>query len=743
MSLSEIGSGHSSATKGGQKKTEAGFKSSEGLDSVSGGGAKKEFGGLLSMFGAALSVAKVGKSMVPDFSTKKSDRVEDVSLREVDSRDSKDSRFDVGDRERESRKTEDSRDGDRKEYDSRDKKIHSDEGGEDSRRADGDKDSDRQSDRSSRDKDLEARDKSDRALDRSGDSKDTVAARKSNDKNSDKDSQAGEEKTIATSEGQQSKRSDKYTDSSNNKQEARVVTLSNVEKGTTELDESAMSMLVNVVAALINFLNANDIGGDKDSKDITSLIDRLLTDDQKNALFNALGLILADSKNLNGQEIKQTLTSSSSLNDLAKNLGNLLSGDQLRDLKSAIANLSNGNTQGLDAKNNGNQTLLDLNGRAIDIETLSSQGMERLRNALSKILSDYKGNGEVQNGMKNDLGVKLDFQKAKIGSEGVMRVNLIDSESLAHLQSQGAKLQDNIDLDVPRDLLLRAQKTFSETDSGKMERAIVKSTDNALSQVNAGVLNANALRGLQSEKSMQRFSSDPSLKAGSSNVDGKSIKVNVQDAKVALNDLLRAGNSEQRGSTQRGSENAQGKFDGSPILGGISNPKTDKATEIAKNQTNQNRANMYSVREQVRVNIQKAVDSGQDRIRLQLRPQELGRLDVRIAISKDGTVVAKVFVERKETLDLLRNDVRSLLNALNDSGLKADSDSLEFSLQGGAHEQSQKGKKKSFDPKGEPIDAIGDEATIADSSKVDDGTRLSDAKEDELKENDDTLDIVV
>lgn len=75
-------------------------------------------------------------------------------------------------------------------------------------------------------------------------------------------------------------------------------------------------------------------------------------------------------------------------------------------------------------------------------------------------------------------------------------------------------------------------------------------------------------------------------------------------------------------------------------------------------------------------NLQK----GMSRFEIRLDPPEMGRIDVRMEIRKDGHVVAHMSVERPETLDLLQRDARALQQALNNAGLQADSDSLNFSL---------------------------------------------------------------
>ncbi|MES1990594.1 MAG: flagellar hook-length control protein FliK [Pseudomonadota bacterium] len=79
---------------------------------------------------------------------------------------------------------------------------------------------------------------------------------------------------------------------------------------------------------------------------------------------------------------------------------------------------------------------------------------------------------------------------------------------------------------------------------------------------------------------------------------------------------------------------------------------------------------------QVARNLQKGVN----RFDIRLDPAEMGRIDVRMEVKKDGKVAAHLIVERPETLDLLRRDASSLQQALNDAGLQANSDSLNFSL---------------------------------------------------------------
>lgn len=72
--------------------------------------------------------------------------------------------------------------------------------------------------------------------------------------------------------------------------------------------------------------------------------------------------------------------------------------------------------------------------------------------------------------------------------------------------------------------------------------------------------------------------------------------------------------------------------------------------------------------------------AGKNRFEIRLDPPELGRIDVRLDMDKDGNVTSRMIVERSETLDLLRRDAQQLERALNQAGLKTSDNALEFSL---------------------------------------------------------------
>lgn len=91
--------------------------------------------------------------------------------------------------------------------------------------------------------------------------------------------------------------------------------------------------------------------------------------------------------------------------------------------------------------------------------------------------------------------------------------------------------------------------------------------------------------------------------------------------------------------------------------------------------------------EQVAVQLHKMAKEGSDEITIQLKPVELGKIEIKLEIKADKTVQGTVVVENQATLNMLSKDASSLQRALQDAGLQADAGSLSFSLKGDGQNQ--------------------------------------------------------
>jgi flagellar hook-length control protein FliK len=72
--------------------------------------------------------------------------------------------------------------------------------------------------------------------------------------------------------------------------------------------------------------------------------------------------------------------------------------------------------------------------------------------------------------------------------------------------------------------------------------------------------------------------------------------------------------------------------------------------------------------------------NGKNQFEIRLDPPELGRIEVKLNVDRDGNVSTHLVADRSDTLDLLKRDSASLERALQDSGLKTSDSGLQFSL---------------------------------------------------------------
>nr|WP_280115493.1 flagellar hook-length control protein FliK [Roseibium hamelinense] len=105
-----------------------------------------------------------------------------------------------------------------------------------------------------------------------------------------------------------------------------------------------------------------------------------------------------------------------------------------------------------------------------------------------------------------------------------------------------------------------------------------------------------------------------------------------------------------------------------------------------------NQATSGNVTVQVAAEIARNLQNGQTRFQMRFDPPELGRVDVNLKVSADGSVQAHLIVERPETLDMFLRDQRGLERALEAAGLSSDAETLKFSLRDNGGQNPQFGQ---------------------------------------------------
>ncbi len=84
--------------------------------------------------------------------------------------------------------------------------------------------------------------------------------------------------------------------------------------------------------------------------------------------------------------------------------------------------------------------------------------------------------------------------------------------------------------------------------------------------------------------------------------------------------------------------------------------------------------------DQVKVSIRQAIRAGVDRVTITLEPEELGRVDVKIDIHKNGANHIVFTADNRFALEAIQRDVKQLEQALHNSGLGTEGNTMEFNL---------------------------------------------------------------
>lgn len=98
--------------------------------------------------------------------------------------------------------------------------------------------------------------------------------------------------------------------------------------------------------------------------------------------------------------------------------------------------------------------------------------------------------------------------------------------------------------------------------------------------------------------------------------------------------------------------------------------------------------------EQVAVQLHKAVKEGVEEITVQLKPAELGKIEITLKFGENNSVTGKVVADNQATLNMLQKDSDSLQRALQEAGLQADAGCMEFSLRQDASRFAQEQNNK-------------------------------------------------
>ncbi len=254
---------------------------------------------------------------------------------------------------------------------------------------------------------------------------------------------------------------------------------------------------------------------------------------------------------------------------------------------------------------------------------------------------------------------------------------------------------DNIYTDI--DLALQAEALDEKIENGKAIKVSVNVQNEQEAVLDKKLVKEDiALRETMQKVSEGKESSEPLILKNAKTTLTQEVKPNTVQNQQNIAPQL--GGAANVANGQAPVENIAVKTVEVAKIDGVSNSGTTLGASVAGNDFAQMSKTETSARigdnsfkdiykgmskevvDQVKVNITKSAIKGVDKIDISLKPEDLGHIEVKMQISKDGKLQAHIISSRPETMEMLQKEMQSLERAFADAGFEMDEGGLTFSF---------------------------------------------------------------
>jgi|GEM_PF-5509813 len=321
-------------------------------------------------------------------------------------------------------------------------------------------------------------------------------------------------------------------------------------------------------------------------------------------------------------------------------------------------------------------------GEAQTQKTTTAESLRQMVTGAAQAKESLSGAPQAENA---NVGAKITAQVTVPGNQNQvqsMPAQTLSGQTAMQAQMSGQIAQAETPVDPamkpagdPLALATSSGKTGTEGDAGKLGLAtqqgnsLAGQNPNAAVAANAGMANDPAAAARQ--QAQQAAQQQAAARAAAANAKGAEAPMPAQ--------------------TSAASTSSQGTDFSQVLQNQTQTQQAKAAAKPSQPMPAQQQTQNHALTDQVAVQINKAVKQGIDRINVQLKPADLGRIDVTLEVGHDGRVQATIQAEKPETLDILRQDAKGLEQALKDAGLDANADDLNFAMKGEGQGQSEKG----------------------------------------------------
>jgi len=333
-------------------------------------------------------------------------------------------------------------------------------------------------------------------------------------------------------------------------------------------------------------------------------------------------------------------------------------------------------------------------GRANAVENVSATGSEKMaQTALENVtkltpVATGKDSGPQDNhkalaqafanAANQAKAVAADQSAVNVETEVASDVKPIETQAatLAKVFGDGTKAQVSVSV-TNEAQILTSKPTASLTSSAVLANDGASQSSGQNANANAQATAHNPVVAAQA----QQAQGGPAQNQGTQNSQGLNTAQAQTDAKGLVQAATASGNSGGTAHSGGGEAGMQTNAGGVSASQQAQQAQQQAQADKAHNAEKPSRPG-HSAVEQVFVKITKAINAGNDKITIQLRPASMGRVEVKMELTHDNRLMAVVTADNKDTLEALQRDAKELQKALHDAGLHTGNGDLNFNLRG-------------------------------------------------------------
>lgn len=297
-----------------------------------------------------------------------------------------------------------------------------------------------------------------------------------------------------------------------------------------------------------------------------------------------------------------------------------------------------------------------------NLQTNQLPGQSTLQTGTLPNISHELKNHETQNQLKKDIDPQLD-QWIQQGKVEIINLNNKTNANNSPIHSIPIMTQDptSSPQETLQEAILPIQQEMIKEEKPLLNQLSFKNhvqetSPDKINETNENSIHNSAQTAIQQQKPLQE---------------------NPQENTSTIMPLFQQQKAPQKNTSLKSEEQKLGNLSINELQKGAA--LTNKTTTIATQKNTATLLEKIAAIQLVKNQLKETLQKGETHLLIKLSPDDLGKIDLKLDITKDGTVVALFKSDTQETMALLKKHEAEFRQIFSDSGLNMGSSTMHFS----------------------------------------------------------------